>query len=241
MGIDMRALRLRVGIFGAEPWSDRMRDEIEAALNLTALNIYGLSEVMGPGVAMECLEGRQGMHIFEDHFLVEIIDPGTGNVLPAGEKGEIVFTTLSKEAFPLIRYRTRDITRLSSDPCTCGRTHVRMDRIMGRSDDMLIIRGVNVFPSQIEAVLVGVEGLEPQYQLIVDREGTLDTLEVRVEVSDRIFTASGSVKALQNIERRITKDIKDYLGISAKVKLVDPKSLQRSEGKASRVIDKRQI
>jgi len=241
MGIDMRALRLRVGIFGAEPWSDRMRDEIEAALNLTALNIYGLSEVMGPGVAMECLEGRQGMHIFEDHFLVEIIDPETGTVLPAGEKGEIVFTTLSKEAFPLIRYRTRDITQLFSDPCTCGRTHVRMDRVMGRSDDMLIIRGVNVFPSQIEAVLVGIEGLEPQYQLIVDREGTLDTLEVRVEVSDRIFTASGSVKALQKIERRITKDIKDYLGISAKVKLVDPKSLQRSEGKTSRVIDKRQI
>ncbi len=241
MGIDMRALRLRVGIFGAEPWSDKMRDGIEAALNLTALNIYGLSEVMGPGVAMECLEGRQGMHIFEDHFLVEIIDPETGNILPIGEKGEIVFTTLSKEAFPLIRYRTRDISRLSAAPCTCGRTHVRMERIMGRSDDMLIIRGVNVFPSQIEAVLVGIEGLEPHYQLIVDREGTLDTLEVRVEVSDRIFTASGSVKVLQNIERRITKDIKDYLGISAKVKLVDPKSLQRFEGKASRVIDKRQI
>ena len=242
MGVDMRNLKLRVGIFGAEPWSDKMRDDIENSLNITALNIYGLSEVMGPGVSMECIEGRNGMHIFEDHFLAEIIDPETGAVLPYGEKGELVFTTITKEAFPLIRFRTRDITTLNIAPCRCGRTHVRMDRVMGRSDDMLIIRGVNVFPSQIEAVLLGVEDVEPHYQLIVDRVGTLDTLEVQVEVSEKLMDESaGEVRVLQNMERRIVKDMKDYLGISAKVKLVEPKSLQRFEGKASRVIDKRKI
>ncbi|MDI9570385.1 MAG: phenylacetate--CoA ligase [Pseudomonadota bacterium] len=241
MGVDMQALKLRVGIFGAEPWSDKMRDEIERALDIMALNIYGLSEVMGPGVAMECQEGREGMHVFEDHFLVETIDPETGEVLPPGETGEIVFTTLTKEAFPLIRYRTRDISRLITAPCRCGRTHFRMDRIQGRSDDMLIIRGVNVFPSQIEAVLVGIQGVEPHYQLIVDREGALDTLEVQVEVSDALFSNADEVRVLQKIERRIDKDLRDYLGISAKIKLVEPKSIQRSEGKASRVIDKRQF
>ncbi|HOD28757.1 MAG TPA: phenylacetate--CoA ligase [Syntrophales bacterium] len=241
MGVDMRSLRLRVGIFGAEPWSDQMRDQIEDQLAIQALNIYGLSEVMGPGVAMECTEGREGMHIFEDHFIVETIHPETGAVLPPGEEGEIVFTTLSKEAFPLIRYRTRDVARLITAPCRCGRSHVRMGRIMGRSDDMLIIRGVNVFPSQIEAVLVGIEGLEPHYQLVVDREGTLDTLEVQVEVSERTFANADEVKVLQKMERRIVKDIKDYLGVSAKVKLVEPKSLQRFEGKASRVTDRRKL
>ncbi len=241
MGVDMRSLQLRVGIFGAEPWSDEMRDQIEDALDIQAMNIYGLSEVMGPGVAMECTEGRQGMHVFEDHFLAEIIDPATGEVLPPGEKGELVFTTLTKEAFPLVRYRTRDVTRLIPDPCRCGRSHLRMDRVMGRSDDMLIIRGVNVFPSQIEAVLVGIEGLEPHYQLLVEREGTLDTLEVQVEVGEEAFSNADEVKVLQRTERRIVKDLKDYLGISAKVKLVEPKSLQRFEGKASRVIDKRKI
>jgi len=241
MGVDMRSLRLRVGIFGAEPWSDQMRDQIEDQLAIQALNIYGLSEVMGPGVAMECIEGREGMHIFEDHFIVETIDPETGAVLPPGEEGEIVFTTLSKEAFPLIRYRTRDVARLITAPCRCGRSHVRMGRIMGRSDDMLIIRGVNVFPSQIEAILVGIEGLEPHYQLVVDREGTLDTLEVQVEVSERTFANADEVKVLQKMERRIVKDIKDYLGVSAKVKLVEPKSLQRFEGKASRVTDRRKL
>ena len=242
MGVDMRNLKLRVGIFGAEPWSDKMRDDIENAMNLTALNIYGLSEVMGPGVSMECIEGRSGMHIFEDHFLAEIIDPETGAVLPPGEKGELVFTTITKEAFPLIRFRTRDITTLNLAPCRCGRTHVRMDRVMGRSDDMLIIRGVNVFPSQIEAVLLNIEGTEPHYQLIVDRVDTLDTLEVQVEVSQKLLDDSaGEVRVLQNMERRIVKDMKDYLGISAKVKMVEPKSLQRFEGKASRVIDKRRI
>jgi len=241
MGVDMRALKLRVGIFGAEPWSDKMRDEIENVMDITALNIYGLSEIMGPGVAMECQEGREGMHVFEDHFLVETIDPATGKVLPPGETGELVFTTLTKEAFPLIRYRTRDISRLITAPCRCGRTHFRMDRVEGRSDDMLIVRGVNVFPSQIEAVLVGIQGVEPHYQLIVDREGTLDTLEVQVEVSDALFSNADEVRVLQKIERRISKDLKDFLGITAKIKLVEPKSIQRSEGKASRVIDKRQI
>ncbi len=241
MGIDMKALKLRVGIFGAEPWSEKMRTEIENALAIKALNIYGLSEIMGPGVAMECLEGRNGMHIFEDHFLVETIDPVTGAVLPPGEEGELVFTTITKEAFPLVRYRTRDISRLMPEPCRCGRTLYRMDRVMGRSDDMLIIRGVNVFPSQIEAVLVGIKGLEPHYQIIVDRVGNLDTLELQVEVSEQLFENADEVKVLQNTERRIVKDIKDYLGVSAKVKLVEPKSLQRFEGKANRVQDRRHI
>jgi phenylacetate-CoA ligase len=241
MGIDMRSLKLRVGIFGAEPWSEQMRQEIERAFDIKAMNIYGLSEIMGPGVSMECSDAREGMHIFEDHFLVETINPDTGEVLPPGEQGELVFTTLTKEAFPLIRYRTRDISRLYPVPCRCGRTSYRMDRVMGRSDDMLIIRGVNVFPSQIEAILVAIEGLEPHYQLIVDRVGTLDTLEVQVEVTESQFVNADEVKVLQKLEKLILKDMKDYLGITAKVKLVEPKSLQRSEGKASRVIDKRKI
>ena len=241
MGVDMRSLALRVGVFGAEPWSEQMRDEIEKAMNLKAFNIYGLSEIMGPGVAMECDEARDGMHIFEDHFLVETIDPKTGDVLPPGSEGELVFTTLTKEAFPLIRYRTRDISRLNPASCRCGRTHYRMGRVMGRSDDMLIIRGVNVFPSQIEAVLVGIEGLEPHYQLIVDREGTLDTLEVQVELTEKQFDGADEVKGLQRLENQLKKDMKDYLGITAKIKLVEPKTIQRSEGKASRVIDKRRL
>jgi len=241
MGIDMRSLNLRVGIFGAEPWSNEMRDEIEDVLNIKAMNIYGLSEIMGPGVSMECSEAREGLHVFEDYFLVEIINPETGAVLPPGERGELVFTTLTKEAVPLIRYRTRDVSCLNPAPCRCGRTFHRMDRVMGRSDDMLIIRGVNVFPSQIEAVLVAIEGLEPHYQLIVDREGTLDTLEVQVEVTESRFANADQVKVLQKLERLIVKDMKDYLGITAKVKLVEPKSLARSEGKINRVIDKRKI
>ena len=241
MGVEMQSLKLRVGIFGAEPWTEKMRDEIENKLNLTALNIYGLSEVMGPGVAMECMEGRYGMHIFEDHFIVEVIHPETGELLPYGEEGELVFTTITKEAFPLIRFRTRDISRLIAEPCRCGRSHIRMDRVTGRSDDMLIIRGVNVFPSQIEAVLVGVTGLEPHYQLIVERTGTMDTLEVQVEVSEQIFANSDEIRSLQNLEKHLVKDLKDYLGVAAKVKLIEPKTLQRFEGKASRVIDKRKI
>jgi phenylacetate-CoA ligase len=241
MGVDMRSLRLRVGIFGAEPWSEKMRQEIENVLGIKALNIFGLSEIMGPGVAMECLEGRHGMHIFEDHFLVETINPETGEVLPPGEEGELVFTTITKEAFPLVRYRTRDLSRLITEPCRCGRTLHRMDRVMGRSDDMLIIRGVNVFPSQIEAILLAIQGVEPHYQLIVDRAGNLDTLEIQVEVGEQVFANADEVKVLQNMERQIAKDIKDYLGVSAKVKLVEPKTLQRFEGKANRVQDKRRI
>lgn len=239
MGVDMRSLRLRVGILGAEPWSERMREEIEDRLGIKALDIYGLSEIIGPGVSIECAEGRNGLHVFEDHFIVETINPVTGEPVPYGEPGELVFTSLTKEAFPLIRYRTRDLSRLMEEPCKCGRTHVRMARVSGRSDDMLIIRGVNVFPSQIESVLLGIEGLEPHYQLIVDREGTLDTLEIHVEMSEDLF--SDEIKILQDIERRITKDIKDYLGVTAKVKLVGAKSLGRSEGKAQRVVDRREL
>lgn len=237
MGVDPASLKLKVGIFGAEPWSDTMRAEIERKLKIDAVDIYGLSEVMGPGVAQECLAGKSGPHVFEDHFIAEIIDPETGQRLPYGEKGELVFTTITKEAFPVIRYRTRDITSLNADPCVCGRTIVRMARVSGRSDDMLIIRGVNVFPSQIESVLVGIEGLEPHYQLIVDRVGTMDTLEVQVEVNERVF--SDEIKNLEQLGRRIEGDIKDYCGVTCRVKLVEPKSIQRSEGKAQRVIDKR--
>lgn len=239
MGVDMKSLRLRVGILGAEPWSERMRQEIENRLDITALDIYGLSEIIGPGVAMECIEGKNGLHIFEDNFIVEVINPATGEVLPYGRKGELVFTTLTKEAFPLIRYRTRDISGLMPEVCKCGRTFVRMERISGRSDDMIVVRGVNVFPSQIESVIMEIEGLEPHYQLIVEREGPLDTLEIQVELSEKVF--SDEIRELQNLERRIAKDIKDYLGVTAKVKLVEPKTLQRFEGKAQRVIDKRHI
>ena len=239
MGIDFKKMKLRVGIFGAEPWSERMRDEIERKLNIQAIDIYGLSEVMGPGVSIECIEAKRGLHVFEDHFIPEIINPQTGEVLPYGEKGELVFTTITKEAFPLIRYRTRDISVLYPQPCKCGRTHMRMERVSGRSDDMLIIRGVNVFPSQIESVLMNIEGVEPHYLLIVDRKGTLDTLDVHVEVNEKVF--SDEVKNLQSLGKRIEKDIKDLLGVNAGVKLVEPKTIQRSEGKAQRVIDKRKI
>jgi len=238
-GIDFKDLKFKAGIFGAEPWSERMRHEIEQKLHLDALDIYGLSEVIGPGVSVECLEAKSGLHIFEDHFIPEIINPDTGAVLPYGETGELVFTSITKEAFPVIRYRTRDITSLNPEPCRCGRTHVRMNRVSGRSDDMLIIRGVNVFPSQIESVLMEIEGVEPHYQLVVDREGTLDNLTVMVEVGEQAF--SDQVKKLQTLERLISKNIKELLGVSAKVKLVEPKTIARSEGKAVRVIDKRKL
>jgi phenylacetate-CoA ligase len=239
MDVDPKSLSLRVGIFGAEPWSENMRQEVERKLNLKATDIYGLSEVMGPGVAQECLHTTRGMHVFEDHFLPEIIDPETGEVLPPGEKGELVFTTLTKEAFPIIRYRTKDISRLFYEPCECGRTLVRMEKVTGRTDDMLIIRGVNVFPSQVEHVLMGVEGVEPHYQIVVDREGNLDTMQVQVEVSEGVF--SDEIRVLENLTKHIQKEIKDLLGVSCKVKLVEPKTIQRSEGKAQRVIDKRKI
>jgi len=236
-GIDLRDLKLRIGIFGAEPWSEQIRKEIESTLNIKAIDIYGLSEILGPGVAIECIEAQHGLHIWEDHFIAEIIDPATGEVLPAGEQGELVITTITKEGIPMIRYRTRDITRLITDPCACGRTHVRLARMSGRSDDMLIIRGVNVFPSQIESVLMTIEGIEPHYQLIVAREENLDTLEVQVEVNERTF--SDEIKVLQELSNRIRKEIKDILGITCKVRLVEPKTITRSEGKAKRVIDQR--
>jgi phenylacetate-CoA ligase len=236
-GVDIRQLKLKVGIFGAEPWSEQMRAEIEEKLNIKAIDIYGLSEILGPGVGIECLEAQKGLHIWEDHFIPEIIDPESGDALPPGEKGELVITTITKEGIPMIRYRTRDITRLIPEPCICGRTHVRLERMSGRSDDMLIIRGVNVFPSQIESVLFNIDGVEPHYQLIVDREENLDTLEVQVEVNEQTF--SDEVKVLQDLTGRIRKEIKDLLGITCKVRLVEPKSIARSEGKAQRVIDRR--
>jgi phenylacetate-CoA ligase len=239
MGIDPASLSLRVGIFGAEPWSENMREEVERKLNIKAVDIYGLSEVIGPGVAQECLQSSGGMHIFEDHFLPEIIDPQTGEVLPPGERGELVFTTLTKEAFPVIRYRTKDISTLHTQACNCGRTLVRMDKVTGRTDDMLIIRGVNVFPSQVEHVLMGIEGVEPHYQIIVERQGTMDTMSVEVEVSESLF--SDEIKGLEQLTKRITRDIKDILGVTCQVRLVNPRSIQRSEGKAQRVIDNRQI
>lgn len=239
VGVDPASLSLKVGIFGAEPWSENMREEVERKLNLKAVDIYGLSEVIGPGVAMECLQTDKGMHIFEDHFLPEIIDPDTGEVLPPGEQGELVFTTLTKEAFPIIRYRTKDISRLIYDTCECGRTLVRMEKVTGRTDDMLIIRGVNVFPSQVEHVLMGIEGVEPHYQIIVERQGNLDTMSVQVEVSESLF--SDQVKNLESLGNKIENDIKDMLGVTCKVKLVEPKSIARSEGKAVRVIDNRHI
>jgi len=237
-GIDFKELSLHTGIFGAEPWTEEMRREIESKLDLKALDIYGLSEVLGPGVAMECHTAQSGLHIWEDHFLVEIIDPDTKEPLPYGEKGELVITTLTKEAQPLIRYRTRDLTSLNPVPCKCGRTHVRMNKVLGRSDDMLIIRGVNVFPSQIESILLETEGLSPHYQLILRRENSMDTLEIQVEVDENIF--SDKIKNLQQLESKIQNTIKEFLGVTTKVKLVEPKSIMRSEGKAKRIIDLRE-
>jgi len=232
-------LKLRVGIFGAEPWSQSMRQQVETKLGMDAVDIYGISEVIGPGVSVECIEAKNGLHIFEDHFIPEIIDPDTGETLPYGEEGELVFTTITKEAFPVIRYRTKDISRLHPEPCRCGRTHVRMERVTGRTDDMLIIRGVNLFPSQIESLLMEIEGLEPHYMLIVRREGTMDTLEVQIEVNEKIFT--DEIKGLEALEKGVEGQIKDILSISAKVRLVEPKTIQRFEGKAKRVIDEREI
>jgi phenylacetate-CoA ligase len=239
MGVSFRDLRFKAGIFGAEPWSERMRREIERKLNLKAMDVYGLSEVMGPGVAIECIEAQDGLHIFEDHFIPEIINPQTGEALPYGTPGELVFTTITKEAFPVIRYRTRDLSVLHPEPCRCGRTIVRMGRIQGRSDDMLIIRGVNVFPSQIESVIMETRRFAPHYQLVVERVGTLDQLTVLVEVDESLF--SDAIKNLQSIERDLEKNIRETLGVTTRVRLVEPKSIQRSEGKAVRVIDKRTI
>jgi phenylacetate-CoA ligase len=235
-GIDLKSLPLRVGMFGAEPWSERMRDEIESRLSIVALNVYGLSEVIGPGVSIECTEKR-GMHIFEDHFIPEIIDPDTNRRLADGEMGELVLTCVTKEALPLIRYRTRDRTRLIRGPCGCGRTTVRMERVIGRTDDMIIVRGVNVFPSQIETVLLQASGVEPHYQIIVDRStGSMDELDVLVETPAEIY---GNREHLVQLEKRLSFDVRSALGITCQVKLVGPREIARSEGKAVRVVDKR--
>ncbi len=239
-GIDLAKIGIRSGIFGAEPWTDEMRLDIQKKLGLEAYDIYGLTEIVGPGVSCEC-EAHDGLHVMEDFFFPEIIDPVTGVPLPYGQKGELVFTTLDKEGTPLLRYRTRDITYLSKEACSCGRTTVRMHRIMGRTDDLLIVRGVNVFPTQIEQVLLKTEGLEPHYQIIVDRGADhLDELEVRVEVSEALF--SDETKDLENLKRSIEHRMKQDLGINIVLKLVEPKSIPRVEvGKAKRVIDKRNL
>jgi len=238
-GINFQQLGVKAGCFGAEPWSDNMRVEIEEKLNLSAHDIYGLTEIIGPGVSSEC-EAKDGLHVNEDLFYPEIIDPATGEVLPDGEKGELVFTTLNKEGTPVIRYRTRDITYLMRDRCSCGRTTVRMHRLLGRTDDMLIIRGVNVFPSQIEHVLMKIEETEPHYQIVVDRGAThLDEVEIHVEVEESFF--SDETKKLEKVREKIDYEIKSQLGISARIRLVEPKSIERSMGKAKRVVDKRQI
>lgn len=238
MGINPGELKLRVGVFGAEPWSDEMRQRLEESLDIIALDIYGMSELTGPGVAVECLY-KNGLHIWEDNFMVEVINPQTEEVLPPGEVGELVFTSLNKEALPLLRYRTGDLSAIIEEPCPCGRTHRKIRRIMGRTDDMLIIRGVNVFPSQIESVLLELGKTEPQYQLVVYREGALDALEVKVEVSPETF--SDEIKKLEELRAEVEKAIETTLGISVKVTLVEPKSIPRSEGKAQRVVDLRKI
>jgi phenylacetate-CoA ligase len=237
-GLDLSGVGLKAGFFGAEPWSESMRTEIEQKLHLLSIDIYGLTEIIGPGVAMEC-EHHAGLHINEDHFYAEVIDPATGKVLPDGTKGELVITTLTKEGTPVLRYRTRDITYLEHAPCRCGRTTVRMHRVLGRTDDMLIIRGVNVFPSQIEEVILKVEGTEPHYQLVVERRDQLDELEVQVEMNEAVF--SDEIRNLEQVERRIEADLYATLNIHTRVRLVEPKTIARSEGKAKRIIDKRTL
>ena len=236
--IDRKKLKLKAGIFGAEPWTEEMRSQIEHLLGIKAYDIYGLSEIIGPGVSMEC-ECQKGMHIFEDHFIPEIINPDTCEVLPYGELGELIFTPATKEAMPLIRYRTRDLTRLHAEKCDCGRTLVRMEKCVGRSDDMLIIRGVNVFPSQVESVLLEMSETKPHYLLVVDRENNLDTLEIQVEIDEQFF--SDEVKVLEGLRQRIKANIASLLGISATIRLVEPGTIERSMGKAQRVIDKRKL
>ncbi len=233
-GIARDTIKLEIGIFGAEPWTEELRQQIEKALKIKALDIYGLSEVMGPGVSMECIEGRNGLHIWEDLFLPEIIDPETGEVLADGEEGELVFTNLQKEAIPMIRYRTGDISRLYKEPCTCGRTMVRMERVKARLDDMLIIRGVNLFPSEIEKCLLSIRDLAPHYQLVVERVKALDVLEVQVET-----TKQHEEERLKSLQGDIRKLLKDSLGLTAAIKLLEPGAIPRSEGKAVRVLDKR--
>lgn len=236
MGIDIRALPLKAGVFGAEPWSENMRIQIEDILGITAIDIYGLSEVMGPGVAAECTE-QHGLHVNEDHFLIEIVDPATLRPVADGEQGEVVFTTLTKEGIPLLRYRTRDISRIVTGECACGRTFRRMERVTGRTDDMLIIRGVNVYPSQIEQVLVGIPGVAPHYQVVLSKRGSMDHVEVHVEVGPDV--SFDEIKTLERLRNRVAGEIASSLAVNLDVKLVEPKSIQRSEGKAKRVVDLR--
>lgn len=243
LGVKRDSINLEVGVFGAEPWTEEFRTQIETLLRIKALDIYGLSEVMGPGVSMECLQGRSGLHVWEDHFLPEIIDPQTGEPLPYGEEGELVFTSLTKEAIPVIRYRTGDISKLNVERCVCGRTMVRMARVRARLDDMLIIRGVNLYPSEIEKVLMQIEELAPHYQLFLDREKALDTLEVQVEITEHLLSKWGTFEdghvELKSLTRKIQELLKDGMGLTADVTLVKPKSIARSEGKAVRVVDRR--
>ena len=238
MGVDLRLSKLRLGILGAEPWSEQMRADIEEKLPIRAVDIYGLTEVVGPGVSVECPH-RCGLHVFEDHFLAEVVNPETGEQLPHGKKGELVITTLTKEALPVLRFRTRDITILNAEPCKCGRTITRMSKLFGRTDDMLIVRGVNVFPSQIESVLLDVEGVEPHYLIIVDRERHLDDLEIWVEVSEAVF--SDEMRKMEALQKKVKEEMEGTLGIGARIKLVEPKSITRTEGKAKRVIDRREL
>ncbi|MCL2461319.1 MAG: phenylacetate--CoA ligase [Defluviitaleaceae bacterium] len=238
MGYTKDDLSLEAGVFGAEPWTERMRGRIEDGLGLKAYDIYGLTEIMGPSVAQSCVS-RNGLHVWEDCFIPEIIDPDTGENLPDGQTGELVITTINKDGMPLIRYRTRDITRLTAEPCECGRTHARMARLEGRTDDMLIIRGVNVFPSQIETVLLSSGEAAPHYQIIVERDGSLDSITVELEVSERML--SDNVKGMEELSRRLRSRMDSVLGLTCKIRLVEPKSIPRSEGKAKRVIDRRKM
>ena len=238
-GFDLRELPLKAGCFGAEPWSETMRSEIETKLGLRAHDIYGLTELIGPGVAAECAY-RDGLHFNEDYFYPEIVDPDSGEVLPEGAKGELVITSLGREGSPLLRYRTRDITYLMREPCACGRTTTRIHRLLGRTDDMLIVRGVNCFPSQIENVLLRIEGTQPHYQIVIDRGAThLDEIEVQVEVEEAIF--SDLTSGMESLRKRIHAELKSELGLSARIKLVEPRSIARSEGKAKRIIDRRSL
>jgi phenylacetate-CoA ligase len=236
MDVDKKQLKLTCGMLGAEPWTEAMRTDIEKNLGIQAIDIYGLTEVIGPGVSSECME-KNGLHVFDDHFYPEIIDPDTLEPLPEGEVGELVFTTMTKEAFPVLRYRTRDITRIFHDDCSCGRTHIKMERVRGRDDDMLIIRGVNVFPTQIESVLLSMEETQPHYHIHVWREGSLDNLEIWIEVNEKYF--SDEIKQLEALNKKIAHEIQSTIGINAKIKLVEPKTIERSEGKAKRVTDHR--
>jgi phenylacetate-CoA ligase len=238
LGVDFRELPVRAGVFGAEPWSESMRQRIQADAGIKAYDIYGLSEITGPGVASEC-EAQAGLHVFEDHFYPEVIDPESGEVLPDGEEGELVLTTLSKQAMPMIRYRTRDLTAIMPEPCACGRIVRRMRRVSRRSDDMFIIRGVNVYPSQIEHAILEVEGTLPHYQIVLTREGGLDRIGLEVEVTAAVF--SDKMRALEELEERLVRAIEHTIGLRVGVRLVEPHTIERSQGKAKRVIDRRQI